>query len=76
MKAATKQLITGIVALAAAVALVAIGAPKAMAADKLPTVQAFTPAAGVDAGCGKGKTVYTVDGKKFCAIPKSYLNPL
>lgn len=41
----------------------------ANAASKLPTVNTYQPKPGVDAGCGKGKPVYTVDGKKFCKLP-------
>ena len=39
---------------------------------KLQTIQTYTPPAGVDAGCGKGKPVYTLapSGSKVCSIPK------
>ena len=39
---------------------------------KLQTIQTHTPPAGVDAGCGKGKPVYTLmpSGSKVCSIPK------
>ena len=42
----------------------------ATAAAKLPSVQTYTPPLGVDGGCGKGKPVYSLDGKKFCQPPK------
>ena len=54
-----------------AAALVALSASTAMAAAKLPVVQTYTPPLGIDAGCGKGKPVYTLGGKKFCQLPKS-----
>ena len=54
-----------------AAALVATSASTAQAAAKLPVVQTYTPPLGIDAGCGKGKPVYTLDGKKLCQLPKS-----
>ena len=39
---------------------------------KLQTIQTYTPPAGVDAGCGKGKPIYTLmpSGNKVCKLPK------
>jgi hypothetical protein len=39
---------------------------------KLQTIHTHTPPAGVDAGCGKGKPVYTLmpSGDKVCKLPK------
>lgn len=51
--------------------LVALSITTANAAAKLPVVHTYTPPLGVDAGCGKGKPVYTLGGKKFCQLPKS-----
>jgi hypothetical protein len=50
-----------------------IAALMAMPAQaKLQTIQTHTPPAWVDAGCGKGKPVYTLmpSGNKVCSIPK------
>lgn len=40
---------------------------------KLQTIQTYTPPAGIDAGCGKGKPVYQLrpSNKKACALPKT-----
>ena len=39
---------------------------------KLQTIHTYTPPAGVDAGCGKGKPIYTLtpSGNKVCKLPK------
>lgn len=50
-----------------------IAALMAMPAQaKLQTIHTYTPPAGVDAGCGKGKPVYTLrpSGRKVCSIQK------
>ena len=50
-----------------------IAALMAMPAQaKLQTIQTYTPPAGVDAGCGKGKPIYTLmpSGNKVCKLPK------
>ena len=40
--------------------------------EKPQTIQTYTPPAGVDAGCGKGKPIYTLmpSGNKVCKLPK------
>ena len=48
-----------------------IAALMAMPAQaKLQTIHTYQPPAGVDAGCGKGKPIYTLipSGDKVCAI--------
>jgi hypothetical protein len=50
-----------------------IAASAAMPAQaKLQTVHTHTPPAWVDAGCGKGKPVYTLmpSNNKVCKLPK------
>lgn len=52
-------------------ALIAL-ALSSTAQAKLKTIQTYTPPAGVDAGCGKGKPIYTLmpSGNKVCSIHK------
>lgn len=53
-------------------ALIAL-ALSSTAQAKLQTIQTYTPPAGVDAGCGKGKPVYRLQpsGSKVCTLPKT-----
>jgi hypothetical protein len=39
-------------------------------AQSLQSIQTYQPPLGVDAGCGKGKPVYTIGKSKVCALPK------
>ena len=39
-------------------------------AQTLPIIETYQPPADVDAGCGKGKPIYTIGTSKVCKLPK------
>jgi hypothetical protein len=51
-------------------AIIAASAAMPAQAQSLQSIYTYQPPLGVDAGCGKGRPIYTIGKSKVCKLPK------